>query len=63
MKILTLTAIVCLSSAAACASSVPRPQPPSSPPAPVSLSDQVAAGQKLYTDNCASCHGDRGQGG
>ena len=31
--------------------------------APASFSEQVAQGQKLYADNCASCHGDAGEGG
>jgi S-disulfanyl-L-cysteine oxidoreductase SoxD len=30
--------------------------------ATASFADQVAQGQKLYADNCASCHGDSGQG-
>lgn len=32
-------------------------------PAPATLDDQVAMGQKLFGDKCASCHGDKGQGG
>jgi S-disulfanyl-L-cysteine oxidoreductase SoxD len=31
--------------------------------APTSFADQVAAGQTLYAQSCASCHGDSGQGG
>jgi S-disulfanyl-L-cysteine oxidoreductase SoxD len=31
--------------------------------APGSFTEQVAQGQKLYADNCASCHGDAGEGG
>ena len=30
---------------------------------PATFADQVAAGQTLYGANCASCHGDAGQGG
>jgi mono/diheme cytochrome c family protein len=30
--------------------------------APASFADQVAAGQTLYAQSCASCHGDAGQG-
>ena len=30
--------------------------------APATFADQVAAGQTLYAQNCASCHGDAGQG-
>jgi hypothetical protein len=29
---------------------------------PKNFSQQVAAGQALYVDNCAHCHGDAGQG-
>jgi len=32
-------------------------------PAPATLDDQVAMGQKVFGDNCASCHGDKAQGG
>jgi mono/diheme cytochrome c family protein len=39
----------------------------SNPPAPASssqtFSQQVAAGQTLFAQNCAECHGDAGQGG
>jgi cytochrome c len=30
--------------------------------APTNFSEQVALGQKLYADNCASCHGASGEG-
>jgi cytochrome c len=30
---------------------------------PGSQADQVAAGQSLYAQSCAKCHGDKGQGG
>jgi len=43
----------------ACASS-PKPAP--SPP-PADFPGQVALGQTLYGDNCASCHGAGGEGG
>jgi cytochrome c len=36
--------------------------PTSLAPAPTNFTEQVAAGQKLYAENCASCHGDAGQG-
>jgi cytochrome c len=41
------------------------PTTPTSAPgqAAASFSDQVAAGQKLYAANCASCHGAGGEGG
>ena len=28
----------------------------------VDKADTVAAGKKIYTDNCATCHGDKGKG-
>jgi len=43
--------------AVACARSTP---PPSAPPA--TPEDQVALGQKLYTQYCAKCHGAAGDG-
>jgi S-disulfanyl-L-cysteine oxidoreductase SoxD len=36
------------------------PTPPSA--SPTTFDDQVALGQQLYGANCASCHGDGGQG-
>jgi cytochrome c len=36
------------------------PTPPSA--SPTTFEDQVALGQQLYGANCASCHGDSGQG-
>ena len=44
---------------AACAT---KPTPSAAPAAPASFADQVALGQTLYAQNCASCHGDSGQG-
>jgi cytochrome c len=38
------------------------PAAPAATPAPTSFADQVAAGGTLYAQNCASCHGDSGQG-
>ena len=37
---------------------------PAAPPgaSPATFEDQVALGQQLYGANCASCHGDSGQG-
>ena len=53
-------------------SSSPEAAPPPATPAtqgaaapgvpPSSFADQVAQGQTLYANNCASCHGDSGQG-
>jgi mono/diheme cytochrome c family protein len=45
----------------ACATTSPAPAPAAE--APTSFADQVAAGQTLYARNCASCHGDSGEGG
>jgi cytochrome c len=55
----------------ACGGSSPPPNPPPSAPstgavtgaAPATFAEQVALGQKLYADNCASCHGASGTGG
>ncbi|HVH41162.1 MAG TPA: cytochrome c, partial [Labilithrix sp.] len=55
----------------ACGGEGPPPESPntkaaSSPPtagAAPTFSAQVAEGQKLYADNCASCHGAGGEGG
>jgi mono/diheme cytochrome c family protein len=44
---------------AGCATTSPTPV---ATPAPTSFADQVAAGATLYSQNCASCHGDAGQG-
>lgn len=30
---------------------------------PATIDDQVAMGEKEYGEHCASCHGDKGQGG
>ncbi len=54
--------------AAACATSqeggagAPAANAAASGPAP-SFQAQVAAGQKLYEEHCANCHGDNGEGG
>jgi S-disulfanyl-L-cysteine oxidoreductase SoxD len=32
-------------------------------PEPTSFAEQTAAGEKLYQDHCASCHGGKGEGG
>jgi cytochrome c len=47
----------------ACASTSTSTTPAPAAAAPASFADQVAAGQTLYAQNCASCHGDSGQGG
>jgi mono/diheme cytochrome c family protein len=43
-----------------CATSPPPATPTT--PGPASFTEQVSAGQKLYGANCASCHGDSGEG-
>jgi len=51
----------------ACATTEPAPATASASSAataaPASFADQVAAGGKLYGENCASCHGASGEGG
>lgn len=39
------------------------PSTPSAGGEPQTVDEQIAAGQKLYAANCASCHGDSGEGG
>jgi mono/diheme cytochrome c family protein len=59
-----------ISCVAACGGAAPEAGSPSSastpagPPAsaPGTVDDQVAAGAKLYVENCASCHGSGGEG-
>jgi cytochrome c len=59
----TLVSMVFAVSACATTSSTPSsPAAPSTAPL-TSFADQVAAGQTLYAQSCASCHGDSGQGG
>jgi cytochrome c len=38
------------------------PAAPATTPPPASFTEQVVQGQTLYAQNCASCHGDAGQG-
>lgn len=40
----------------------PSPQSPGASPTST-FAEQAMVGQKLYADNCASCHGDGGEGG
>jgi mono/diheme cytochrome c family protein len=43
--------------------SQPPPEKETPPPAATDpLQDQIAAGQKLYGEKCARCHGDAGEG-
>ncbi len=50
------------SSGGATSSSGGAPAPPPMPE-PTSFAEQVSAGEKLYMDHCASCHGGKGEGG
>lgn len=43
-----------------CGGATPEPAAPAS--AGTTTTDQASAGAKLYTDNCASCHGAGGEG-
>lgn len=42
--------------------SVAAPAAPEAAAAPATFADQALAGQKLYVEHCASCHGDSGEG-
>jgi mono/diheme cytochrome c family protein len=55
LKWIVMCAVTAL--AAACARSTPAPSGP-----PASPEDQVARGQKEYTEHCAKCHGAAGEG-
>ena len=46
-----------------CATAPPTSATGPSATAPATFADQATAGQTLYAQNCASCHGDSGQGG
>jgi cytochrome c len=58
-----LTVLSCLL-AVGCGAAPPAPQAPSPAPAaaPANFGEQVALGQKLYGEYCASCHGAGGEG-
>jgi mono/diheme cytochrome c family protein len=55
LKWIVMCAVTAL--AAACARSTPAPSAP-----PATAEDQVARGQKEYTEHCAKCHGAAGEG-
>jgi cytochrome c len=63
MKI-AFTAFLCLSAVVGCGAGTPASQLPSAGAAapPANFTEQVALGQKLYADKCASCHGAGGEG-
>jgi len=60
VRYLTFTSAVALAGLTGCATA---PTTPATTPAPTSFTEQVALGQTLYAQNCASCHGESGQGG
>jgi high-affinity iron transporter len=62
MSIFARFACVTLLASAACGGSAPQPAQTASGAAPASFADQVALGQKLYGEQCASCHGASGEG-
>jgi mono/diheme cytochrome c family protein len=73
MKNLRLCILLgCLSGAAACGGTPPEGGAPphdaasaagaEAEPAPANFTEQVAFGQKLYGQECASCHGPGGEG-
>jgi cytochrome c len=57
---LHLTLVSMAFTVGACATSS---TPAASSAAPTSFAEQVATGGTLYAQNCASCHGDSGEGG
>jgi S-disulfanyl-L-cysteine oxidoreductase SoxD len=56
--------VVCFSAVLGCGAATPAPQPAPTPSvaAPANFGEQVAVGQRLYGENCASCHGAGGEG-
>jgi len=74
MKTILVLLPVALASAVACGGSTPAPTsataPVASSPAPAAaetgapanFSEQVAAGQQVYSEKCAGCHGNSGEG-
>ena len=65
-----IVATLTMMSVAACGGESPPPASPTPTPItrtglgaePQTFAEQVTAGQKLYGDNCASCHGAAGEG-
>ena len=46
----------------ACSRETPAPASPPIEKAPATAVEQIALGQKLYSEKCASCHGASGEG-
>jgi S-disulfanyl-L-cysteine oxidoreductase SoxD len=61
LRPITLASFLFAVGGCATTSSTPAATGPSAA-APASFAEQVAAGQTLYAQSCASCHGDSGQG-
>jgi mono/diheme cytochrome c family protein len=57
-----LSALVVLGCAPACGGASPPPTAAPAAAPPATFADQAAAGQKLYADDCAKCHGASGEG-
>jgi mono/diheme cytochrome c family protein len=57
-----LALFVLISSSAALLAACPGKPPMTAASVPTSLDDQIANGGALYKDQCASCHGDNGEG-
>jgi len=69
-SVLTIPAVglaLAMATAGCASSNEAAPAAPATPAttaaAPATFAEQVAAGQTAYGANCASCHGDAGQGG
>jgi mono/diheme cytochrome c family protein len=56
-------AVAALGACATTSAPAESPTPASAASPPTTFAEQVAAGGTLYGQNCASCHGDAGQGG
>lgn len=57
--------VLALPSCGASSRTVPAPNGGAAVPiglAPATFAEQVAAGERLFAENCAGCHGDSGQG-
>jgi cytochrome c len=59
LRLLSLASLIFIAGGAGCATTSSAP---TATPAPTSFADQVALGATLYSQDCASCHGDAGQG-
>jgi cytochrome c len=62
MNRMAVVYLFCLVTLEACGSSKPA-ETAAAPVAPSTFAEQVAQGQALYGEHCASCHGASGEGG